>query len=500
MYYRIEEALVAPDAARAMDLLSDACRWTCSFSASRDELALVAPRILQAFAQRGREAPHEGFCHLRDFIGSLSTLKAIGATVIPPQLLARLIDDLILPAVEKTGKLPDAIKVCTTLLKAKHDDISILYRLASLLLDRAIGHKLSLYPDECIDLIKAIPDPQTQMALAERVVTSIAAMPDPERRLMGCSMTLAGLFTKHGRDQAAGMHLGKLLLRATAPDVLFTNDKSLPLSDVITAFRHPAIPANDKRMAAAQVAVAVERCALRNPIGAGELVVGAAPFMTQAEKTASAYRLRQLNFPLKQVDFEVAFRISAISELVAGTDDDDACRSMQDFLRAECARYIDSGPEFCKGILLAECIRLDPAGGLNFLADLLARVPAPHLHWDGDLCNLVAIATFQADPEGEAYVPGSEVVDIEKNPLSDSYIDRGTKYEYPAWLASRRAELLAFSLRSSGRATAQIYEGIPRNILGLARISQEYSGISVKPSDWPALREHLRTQFPHQKS
>ena len=151
--------------------------------------------------------------------------------------------------------------------------------------------------------------------------------------------------------------------------------------------------------------------------------------MTQAEKTASAYRLRQLNFPLRPTDGHFPYRISAISELVAGVDDD-ACRSMQDFLRAECAGYLKSAPESSnatKAILLAECIRLDPTGGRSFLADLLTRVDVFRPNSDGDACSLIAIATFQADPEGEAFVPGSEVVDTVKNPLSDSYIDRGDK-------------------------------------------------------------------------
>ena len=77
------------------------------------------------------------------------------------------------------------------------------------------------------------------MAFADRVVTSIAAMPDPGRGLMLASMTLAGMFTKHGKDQAAGRHMGQLLLRTTAPDVSFDYEKSLPRSDVLAMFRHP---------------------------------------------------------------------------------------------------------------------------------------------------------------------------------------------------------------------------------------------------------------------
>jgi hypothetical protein len=105
-----------------------------------------------------------------------------------------------------------------------------------------------------------------------------------------------------------------------------------------------------------------------------------------------------------------------------------------------------------------------------------------------------ALLTFQADPDGGVFRPGTQERDVsnEKNP--DMLV--GKLFFYPRWLADRRALLQqAAPAIVEGRVRDRI-SPIPLEVREVAQITENYSGLPVQPSDWPKLLQVLQQARP----
>ncbi|MBC7601678.1 MAG: hypothetical protein H7255_03340 [Ramlibacter sp.] len=338
--------------------------------------------------------------------------------------------------------------------------------------------------DTYLALVSSIRDPHVQVDLAGRILQRIGEC-EPTSRLMQTALKLADILIQNCVDREPGFDQGKLLLRATEPGTLFDKNQLFAVSDLVAAFSHPGIPQDVKTAAAAQVVAALAGCNADNSLDACAVALAASPSMNRSKRAAAAVCLWRINFALGRVDASLTTRISAVAELVAGIEDDEECVALQKLLRDLCVEHSSAGLLECFAApLIAERIRLGAPDAPQLLVQLLRESYRRHPAWTASECNLIAIATFQVDPDGTAFVPCSEVV------------DSATKFAYPEWLTQRRAELHDFSGRSQRQVTEAILQAIPGIIRPLAQISQDYVGIPVHAFDWPALREHLQSKFP----
>jgi hypothetical protein len=215
-----------------------------------------------------------------------------------------------------------------------------------------------------------------------------------------------------------------------------------------------------------------------DPFPASGAVASAARFMRRFEKIETAREiLKTVSAMVQQprnTDLILMRQISVISELVADEDCQEAL-AVRKQLKLECSTFLKWSNFSChKALLRAELIRLDPANALIQLHRLLGGLDGAYL--SSDELDLIAIATVQADPEGRAYIPGTE--DVNTGPLSDGYIEGGRTFSYPPVLAARRAKVQAFMQASAGVLNQHEIQGALQH--------------EITPRDWPTLRAHLR--------
>jgi hypothetical protein len=104
----------------------------------------------------------------------------------------------------------------------------------------------------------------------------------------------------------------------------------------------------------------------------------------------------------------------------------------------------------------------------------------------------VAVMSFQADPDGRAFRPGSEVRDTGLGSQNKDFILKGEPFVYPQCLASRRMLLRS---TAAAHAAARVFnENTPAYVRVQADITTGYLGTSVQPSDWPILLNVLRSK------
>jgi hypothetical protein len=457
-------------------------------SATHEEAARMASEILGVFALRCHENPDTCLRLLHSMF--LANGRRGIHVKIHPQIADSLIEELVLPAARDPILRAEAFSVCTALARSGHGCLTAV----DFLVEIAIGDGLASEFQRCTKLLEALPDRAQRVSSAERLLKAIEKLPHPSAPMLMCALQLASLLAAEGNRELAGMYLGRLLVRATAPNVVPTHDDSLAFTELAALFRHPDISAADKKDAAWQVAEAVLH-EVEDPLPASNLVASAACCMTRFAKTLAARRLLELEHSAMEhwlQDPLVTDRISMMSELVTDVEDDDGARAMREQLKLECSLLLGRSKSRSGDVLLrAELIRLDPANALHQLCALLKQLSEPvALGLTPDELDLIAIATVQADPEGRAYIPGTEVVI--KNSLSDGYIDSGVTFRYPPVLAARRAKVQAFmQAPASVRNQAAIKRALV-SINALAGMSQEYVGFEITPPDWPTLRAHLR--------
>jgi hypothetical protein len=479
----IDAALRNGDAAAALEGLTR--EFTCR-PATHEEAALMASKILGVFSLRGRENPATCLHLLHSFLASASR----GILVeIHPEIAHSLIKDLVLPTARDPSLRAEAFSVCTALARCGHAGSAAV----DFLVATAVGNGLASDFQLCTKLLEALPDRAQRVFFAERLLKAIEALPHPSAPMLTCAFELASLLATEGNRELAGLYLGRLLMRATASDVVLRDDSLAP-TELAALFRHPDISGADKRAAGSLVAVAVHG-RVQDPFRASSVVASAAHCMSRFAKITTAQRLLEIEpstlHPRRQ-DRLLADRISVISELVADVEDDDEARVVREQLTLHCYLLLRLHSSQCGIVLLrAELIRLDPANALEHLYALLKRLTEPVvLALTPDELDLIAIATAQADPEGCAYIPGTEVVI--KNSLSDGYIDGGVTFHYPPVLAARRAKVRDFMRASASvRNQGEIKRALV-SINALAGMSQEYVGVEITPRHWPALRTHLR--------
>jgi hypothetical protein len=453
-------------------------------SATHEEAARMASEILGVFALRCHENPVPCL-HLLHSMFVASGSRGILIT-IRPEIADSLIEELVLP---DPNLRAEVFSVCTALARGGHAYLPAV----NFLVGSAIRDGLASDFQLCTKLLEALPDQAQRVFFAERLLKAIEALPHLGAPILTCAFELANLLAGDGNRELAGLYLGRLLMRATASDVVLRDDSLAP-TELAALFRHPDISGADKRAAGSLVAVAVHG-RVQDPFRASSVVASAAHCMSRFAKITTAQRLLEIEpstlHPRRQ-DRLLADRISVISELVADVEDDDEARVVREQLTLHCYLLLRLHSSQCGIVLLrAELIRLDPANALEHLYALLKRLTEPVvLALTPDELDLIAIATAQADPEGCAYIPGTEVVI--KNSLSDGYIDSGVTFHYPPVLAARRAKVRDFMRASASvRNQGEIKRALV-SINALAGMSQEYVGVEITPRHWPALRTHLR--------
>ena len=113
-----------------------------------------------------------------------------------------------------------------------------------------------------------------------------------------------------------------------------------------------------------------------------------------------------------------------------------------------------------------------------------------------DQLDRIAVLTYQADPDGAVFMPGTEYRDT-KNERNPEQLVGGKPFTYPPELAQRRAILQNTASNMRGRVT-DIISPLPLAVRELAQISEDYVGRPVQRSDGTELLNVLQAARTHQ--